>query len=60
MKWTSAQTKYCSALQEETLPGPARVPVGLPIAHSFTQICGGRFNIKIDGDLFKVELCFKQ
>ncbi len=34
--------------------------LGLPIAHSFTQICGGRFNIKIDGDLFKVELCFKQ
>ncbi|TEB14458.1 Alkaline phosphatase synthesis sensor protein PhoR [Pelotomaculum sp. FP] len=34
--------------------------LGLPIAQSFTQICGGRFNIKIDGDLFKVELCFKQ
>ncbi len=34
--------------------------LGLPIAQSFTQLCGGRFNIKIDGDLFKVELCFKQ
>jgi len=34
--------------------------LGLPIAQSFTQICGGRFNIRIDGDLFKVELCFKQ
>ncbi len=34
--------------------------LGLPIAQSFTQICGGRFNVKIDGDLFKIELCFKQ
>jgi signal transduction histidine kinase len=34
--------------------------LGLPIAQSFTQICGGRFNVKIDGDLFKVELSFKQ
>jgi signal transduction histidine kinase len=34
--------------------------LGLSIAQSFTQICGGRFSIKIDGDLFKIELCFKQ
>lgn len=34
--------------------------LGLSIAQSFTQICGGRFAIKIDGDLFKVELHFKQ
>lgn len=34
--------------------------LGLPIAQSFTQICGGRFDVKIDGDLFKVELCFKR
>ncbi|MBP7332182.1 MAG: HAMP domain-containing histidine kinase [Firmicutes bacterium] len=34
--------------------------LGLPIARSFTQICGGLFNVKIDGDLFKVELRFKQ
>ena len=34
--------------------------LGLSIAQSFTQICGGQFSIKIDGDLFKIELCFKQ
>ena len=33
--------------------------LGLSIAQSFTQICGGQFSIKIDGDLFKVELFFK-
>ncbi|NLB88806.1 MAG: hypothetical protein GX790_06205 [Syntrophomonadaceae bacterium] len=33
--------------------------LGLSIAQSFTQICGGKFAIKIDGDLFKVELQFK-
>lgn len=32
--------------------------LGLSIAQSFTQICGGRFAIKIDGDLFKVEMRF--
>ncbi|MDD2585781.1 MAG: HAMP domain-containing sensor histidine kinase [Syntrophomonadaceae bacterium] len=32
--------------------------LGLSIAQSFTQICGGQFSIKIDGDLFKVELRF--
>ena len=32
--------------------------LGLSIAQSFTQICGGKFAIKIDGDLFKVELRF--
>ncbi|MGE5422079.1 MAG: sensor histidine kinase, partial [Ignavibacteriales bacterium] len=32
--------------------------LGLSIAQSFTQICGGRFSIKIDGDLFKAELQF--
>jgi signal transduction histidine kinase len=34
--------------------------LGLSIAQSFTQICGGTFNITIDGDLFKVELGFNQ
>ncbi len=33
--------------------------LGLSIAQSFTQICGGHFAMKIDGDLFKVELRFK-
>lgn len=33
--------------------------LGLSIAQSFTQLCGGQFDIKIDGDLFKVELRFK-
>jgi len=34
--------------------------LGLSIAQQFTQICGGNFSIKIDGDLFKVELLFTQ
>lgn len=34
--------------------------LGLSIAKSFTEACGGRFNIKIDGDQFKVELRFPQ
>jgi len=33
--------------------------LGLAIAQSFTQACGGSFDIKIDGDLFKVILSFK-
>ncbi len=33
--------------------------LGLAIARSFTQISGGRFQIVIDGDLFKVELSFQ-
>ena len=32
--------------------------LGLSIAQSFTQICGGQFSVNIDGDLFKVELRF--
>jgi signal transduction histidine kinase len=32
--------------------------LGLSIVQSFTQISGGRFRVKIDGDLFKVELRF--
>jgi signal transduction histidine kinase len=32
--------------------------LGLSIAQSFTEVCGGRFSITIDGDLFKVELGF--
>ncbi len=33
--------------------------LGLSIAQSFTEICGGQFSINIDGDLFKVELRFE-
>lgn len=33
--------------------------LGLSIAQTFTEICGGSFSVKIDGDLFKVELRFK-
>ncbi len=33
--------------------------LGLSIAQSFTEACGGWFGITIDGDLFKVELRFK-
>lgn len=32
--------------------------LGLSIAQSFTQACGGKFTITVDGDLFKVELEF--
>ncbi|HHW27479.1 MAG TPA: sensor histidine kinase, partial [Firmicutes bacterium] len=34
--------------------------LGLSIAKSFTEACGGRFSIKIDGDLFKVVLRFDE
>lgn len=33
--------------------------LGLAIAKNFTQVCGGSFGIKVDGDLFKVCLAFK-
>lgn len=33
--------------------------LGLSIAQTFTQICGGHFSVTIDGDLFKVELRFR-
>ncbi|MGI6628539.1 MAG: histidine kinase dimerization/phospho-acceptor domain-containing protein [Bacillota bacterium] len=33
--------------------------LGLSIAQSFTEACGGWFGITIDGDLFKVELRFE-
>lgn len=32
--------------------------LGLSIAKSFTEACGGRFTVSIDGDLFKVVLKF--
>lgn len=32
--------------------------LGLAIAQNFTQVCGGSFNISVDGDLFKVKLSF--
>lgn len=32
--------------------------LGLAIAQSFTQACGGTFELKVDGDLFKVILSF--
>jgi len=32
--------------------------LGLAIARSFVQACGGSMGIKVDGDLFKVELEF--
>lgn len=34
--------------------------LGLSIAESFTQVCGGRFLLNVDGDLFKVTLQFKE
>jgi len=33
--------------------------LGLAIAQSFTQACGGSFDVKVDGDLFKVVLSFE-
>jgi signal transduction histidine kinase len=32
--------------------------LGLSIAESFTNVCGGSFKINIDGDLFKVSVRF--
>lgn len=32
--------------------------LGLSIAESFTRLCGGRFRVDIDGDLFKVTVSF--
>ena len=34
--------------------------LGLSIAESFTQVCGGRFLLNVDGDLFKVTLQFNE
>lgn len=34
--------------------------LGLAIVKSFTEVQGGKFNIEIDGDLFKVILLFKK
>ncbi len=33
--------------------------LGLSIAESFTNVCGGLFSVDIDGDLFKVSISFK-
>nr|WP_300094816.1 HAMP domain-containing sensor histidine kinase [Sedimentibacter sp.] len=32
--------------------------LGLSIAESFTNVCGGKFIVEIDGDLFKVKISF--
>lgn len=32
--------------------------LGLSIAESFTNVCGGKFTVSIDGDLFKVRMTF--
>ena len=32
--------------------------LGLSIAESFTNVCGGNFKVDVDGDLFKVTICF--
>jgi signal transduction histidine kinase len=32
--------------------------LGLSIAESFAHVCGGRLTLDIDGDLFKVTVCF--
>lgn len=32
--------------------------LGLSIAESFTNVCGGNFKVDVDGDLFKVIICF--
>ena len=34
--------------------------LGLSIAESFTQVCGGKFILSIDGDLFKVTIEFDE
>jgi signal transduction histidine kinase len=32
--------------------------LGLSIAESFTKVCNGTFQVDIDGDMFKVTICF--
>ena len=32
--------------------------LGLPIAKSYTELCGGTFRLTLDGDLFKIRLSF--
>ncbi len=34
--------------------------LGLAIAKSYTELCGGIFGIELDGDMFKVRLTFKK
>lgn len=34
--------------------------LGISIAESFTNVCGGAFNVDIDGDLFKVTISFNK
>ena len=34
--------------------------LGLSIAKSLTELQGGKFNIKIDGDLFRVDMKWKK
>ena len=34
--------------------------LGLAIAKSYTELCGGKFEVKLDGDMFKVILKFKK
>ena len=65
MKNTSAQ-EICYSAQEIlmrfTRGDQAResegTGLGLSIAESFTQACGGTFELSIDGDLFKTSLTF--
>ncbi|MGL5972928.1 MAG: histidine kinase dimerization/phospho-acceptor domain-containing protein [Oscillospiraceae bacterium] len=34
--------------------------LGLSIAKTFTEVCGGKFNLLIDGDMFKVKIEFDE
>ena len=34
--------------------------LGLAIAKSYTEVCGGKFDVIIDGDLFKVVISFEK
>ena len=34
--------------------------LGLAIAKGYAEACGGKFDVIIDGDLFKVVICFKR
>ena len=34
--------------------------LGLAIAKSYTELCGGNFEVVIDGDMFKVLLKFRK
>ena len=53
MKWILQKKKFL-----KDLSAAISQELGLSIAKEFTAVCGGTFNIKIDGDQFNVIISF--